>query len=244
MLRKHDVGGTFFVVGSMAARHPELIRQIRDSGSELAAHSFTHPDLAGTRGWRFDREMHETQLALVGGAGVTTRLFRPPFSSSPEALDDPGYRVVREAGQFGYVSVFTDLDSDDWNKPGVDAIVRNSTPENGEGGIVLLHDAGGDRSQTVAALDVLIPKLQAQGYRFTTVSEAVGLPPGNQPAQDNDTLAGSLLVGLVGVSMVVVTVLKWALIVVGGLTALRLMLLVVVARRHARQRKGVRWGSR
>ena len=66
------------------------------------------------------------------------------------------------------MTVLSDTDSQDWQRPGVDAIVANALPANGAGGIVLLHDAGGDRSQTVAALDRLIPQLQAQGYRFTT----------------------------------------------------------------------------
>jgi cellulose synthase/poly-beta-1,6-N-acetylglucosamine synthase-like glycosyltransferase/peptidoglycan/xylan/chitin deacetylase (PgdA/CDA1 family)/peptidoglycan/LPS O-acetylase OafA/YrhL len=244
VLRKHDVPGTFFVVGSMAARHPDLVRQIHESGSELGVHTFTHADLSGVNDWRFDREMGQTQLALVGAADVTTRLFRPPFSSTVGALDNPGYRVVEQAGELGYISVFTTADSEDWQKPGVAAIVRNSTPSAGEGEIVLMHDAGGDRSQTVAALDILIPRLKAQGYRFTTVTGAVGRPPAEQPAQPSDELPGTVLVTMVGVSVAVVAFLKWLLIAVGLLTVARLLLLVTAARRHARRRRepGWRWG--
>jgi peptidoglycan/xylan/chitin deacetylase (PgdA/CDA1 family) len=79
-------------------------------------------------------------------------------------------RAVAEGNEIG-----NHLDGRDWERPGVNAIVRNSTPKNGQGSIVLLHDAGGERSQTVEALDVLIPKLQAQGYRFATLNEALGL---------------------------------------------------------------------
>lgn len=241
VLHKHQVPGTFFVVGSMAARHPELVAAIHDSGSELGTHTFTHPDLVDVSRWRMDQEMDQTQLALTGGAGVRSRLFRPPFSSSASALDDLGYQTVLAAGRLGYVSVFTDLDSEDWSKPGVDAIVRNATPANGLGGVVLMHDAGGDRSQTVAALDQLIPQLKAEGYRFTTVSAAVDLPTANQPTTAGDRLSGEVLVGAIGVCLAVVAFLKWLLICVGALVATRLLLMIFVARRHARRRRDPRW---
>lgn len=244
VLRKHDVPATFFVVGSMAARHKSLVRDIHESGSELGVHTYTHADLGGVAPWRRALELDQTQLALVGAAGITTRLFRPPFSSSPDALDDPGYDVVRAAAERGYLSVLSDIDSRDWEKPGVESIVRNATPPAGEGGVVLLHDAGGNRSQTVAALDILIPRLQQAGYRFTTVTGAVGMPPAEQSADTSDQLPGSALVALVGLSLTVVTVLKWTLVAVGALTAGRLLLLVLVARGHARRRgRGSwRWG--
>ncbi|MFB9180195.1 hypothetical protein ACFFX1_18800 [Dactylosporangium sucinum] len=76
------------------------------------------------------------------------------------------------------MTVLNDLDSRDWSRPGVDAIVRGATPQDQDGAVVLFHDAGGDRAQTVAALDRLIPQLQQRGYRFTSTppiaSETVG----------------------------------------------------------------------
>src|SRR2546421_5103154 len=83
---------------------------------------------------------------------------------------------MRQAGGDGYLVVLTDLDTEDWRRPGVDAIVRAGTPTGGAGAVVMLHDSGGDRSETVAALEILVPRLIAQGYRLTTVSEALGLP--------------------------------------------------------------------
>lgn len=241
ILRKHNVAGTFFVVGSRATSHPDLIRAIHDSGSELAHHTFTHPDLVEVSTWRMDRELDQTQLALSGAADVTGNLFRPPFSSSASSIDDLGYRTVLSAGQRGYVSVFTDYDSEDWERPGVDAIVRNATPPEGEGGTVLLHDSGGDRSQTVAALDKLIPKLRSEGYRFTTVSEGAGLGANNQQAAPGDHLLGSVLLAIVGVSLAVVDGLQWILLLVGLLVIARLVLMVVVAGGHVRRRRAPGW---
>jgi cellulose synthase/poly-beta-1,6-N-acetylglucosamine synthase-like glycosyltransferase/peptidoglycan/xylan/chitin deacetylase (PgdA/CDA1 family) len=245
ILGKYNVRGTFFVVGARATSHPELIRQIHDAESELANHTFTHPDLTEVPQWRMDRELDQTQLALAGAAGVTSYLFRPPFSSSTSAIDDRGYRTVLEAGKRGYVSVFTDLDSEDWERPGTAAIVRNATPERGRGAVVLMHDSGGDRSETVAALDQMIPALQKQGYKFTTVTDAVGLPDAAQPAGASDQRSGKMLLGVIAISLAVVGTLQWILLIVGVLVVVRLLLMVATAWQHARRRRTPdwRWGT-
>ncbi|HWN27039.1 MAG TPA: glycosyltransferase, partial [Actinomycetospora sp.] len=245
VLARHRVPATFFVVGSMVTRHPDMAQRIVTSGSELGVHTFTHPDLAGVSEWRRDREIADTELAIAGATGVSTHLVRPPFSSTSDALDDPGYGTVLAAGRAGYVTVLTDVDGEDWQRPGVDAIVRNSTPQNGAGATVLLHDAGGDRAQTVAALDRLIPQLQAQGYRFATVSDAAGLGPYGRPAPPRDRIVGQGLLATVGVAEGVVTLMQIALIGVGGLVIARLVVMLVVARRHARRRRdpSFSWGE-
>ncbi len=245
VLQRHRVPGTFFVVGSMVARHPDMAQRVVASGSEIGVHTFTHPDLAGVSDLRRDREIADTELAIAGATGVSTHLVRPPFSSTSDALDDPGYGTVLAAGRQGYVTVLTDVDGEDWQRPGVDAIVRNATPQNGAGATVLLHDAGGDRAQTVAALDRLIPQLQAQGYRFATVSDAAGLGPHGQPAPFRDRMVGQGLLATVGVAQGVVTLMEIALIGVGGLVIARLVVMLVVARRHAKRRRdpSFSWGE-
>ncbi|MCW0214164.1 MAG: glycosyltransferase [Pseudonocardia sp.] len=240
VLRKHNVPGTFFVVGSMASRYPELIKSIHDQGSELGVHTFSHPDLVDVPQWRVEREMSETQLAITGATGTSTYLMRPPYSSSPDALDDRSYQTVRQVGDMGYLTIFTDVDSEDWQRPGVNAIVHNATPEDGKGGTVLMHDAGGDRSQTVAALDQLIPQLQSRGYTFTTVTGAIGLPP--QPAaSERQDLMGRLLLGTIGVALWITDAARWVLVGVATLVILRLVLMIVAARRHTRRRSDPTW---
>src|SRR6185436_9450508 len=122
-------------------------------------------------------EMTETQYALAGATGELSYLVRPPYSSEPGALDNVRLDVISRLGQQGYITALADIDTNDWQRPGVDAIVHNAVPEHGHGGVALLHDAGGDRSQTVAALDRLIPEMQRDGFTFTTVSAGAGLPP-------------------------------------------------------------------
>jgi peptidoglycan-N-acetylglucosamine deacetylase len=244
VLARHRVPGTFFVVGSLAARHPELLRQIRASGSEIGIHTFTHVDLTEVPRWRLERELGETQLAIAGATGETTYLVRPPFSSTVDAIDDRAYASILASGRDGYVNVFTDVDGEDWQRPGVDAIVRNATPRDGAGATVLLHDAGGDRAQTVAALDRLIPVLQARGYRFATSTAAVGAPPAAAPAPARDRAVGGGLVTAVDLATGTVRVMQALLVGVGVVVVVRLLLTLLVARRHARRRRdpSFSWG--
>src|SRR6195952_4715524 len=244
VLAKHRVPGTFFVVGSLAVRHPELLRRIRAAGGEIGIHTFTHVDLSEVPGGRLGRELGEPRLPTAGATGETTYLVRPPFSSTVDAIDDRAYAAILASGSDGYVNVFTDVDGEDWQRPGVDAIVRNATPRDGAGATVLLHDAGGDRSQTVAALDRLIPDLQARGYRFTTATDAVGAPTAAAAAPARDRTVGGALVTAVDLATGVVRALQGLLVAGGVVVVVRLLLTLVVARRHARRRRDptFRWG--
>jgi cellulose synthase/poly-beta-1,6-N-acetylglucosamine synthase-like glycosyltransferase/peptidoglycan/xylan/chitin deacetylase (PgdA/CDA1 family) len=240
LLSKHHVPATFFVVGSEVARHPDLARRLAAEGHEIGVHTFTHPDLSVLPPWRRDLENSQTQLAVAYATGRSTSLLRPPYSSFPDALTDADYATVREVGAQGYTTVLDDVDSEDWRRPGVDAIVHNATPENTKGAIVLFHDAGGDRSQTVAALDRLIPRLQQDGYRFTTVTQALGLPA-NPQASAADVWRGRALVWTVRGADGVLRLLWVLLIVAGGLILLRTLILFAFAWTHARRRRDPSW---
>ena len=150
---------TFFVVGTHVAADPEILRQIVADGHEVGVHTFTHADLGRVPAWRQSLELNETQLVVAGATGRTTSLLRPPYSSSNNALDDAEWAALRNAAGDGYLTVLTTLDSEDWRRPGVDHIVANATPKGSGGQVLLMHDAGGDRAQTVAALGRLLPRL-------------------------------------------------------------------------------------
>jgi cellulose synthase/poly-beta-1,6-N-acetylglucosamine synthase-like glycosyltransferase/peptidoglycan/xylan/chitin deacetylase (PgdA/CDA1 family) len=246
VLKKHDVPATFFVVGANVTRYPDLVAAIHAQGSELGVHSFSHPDLGTKPRWRVDRELAETQLAISGAAGVTTFLLRPPYSSSADAIDNLGWTTVQAAGEDGYISVFTTDDSEDWQRPGVDAIIRNATPkpDAATGSIVLMHDAGGDRSETVTALDTWIPLMKSKGFTFTTVAGAAKGMIGEVTASPHDRLTGGVLVATLTVATRIVSGLSYLLIIVGLLVGVRLVLMVIFARRHAKRRRrpDFRWG--
>jgi cellulose synthase/poly-beta-1,6-N-acetylglucosamine synthase-like glycosyltransferase/peptidoglycan/xylan/chitin deacetylase (PgdA/CDA1 family) len=243
VLRRHHVPATFFVVGSQVARFPGLTHRLVTEGHEIGAHTFTHPQLADLPAWRRSLELSQTQMAIAYATGVSTSLLRPPYSSLPDALDDQSWPTVQDAGRRGYVAVLSDIDSRDWARPGVEAIMRNATPKGDDGAIVLMHDAGGDRAQTVAAIDRLIPALQQRGYRFSTVSEALGptIGPANQPARVGDRWRGGVLVWSVQVADGIWRVLWWALVIVGVLTVARTLLVILFAVHHARRRRASTW---
>ncbi|CAM5425145.1 hypothetical protein SVIOM342S_02910 [Streptomyces violaceorubidus] len=133
ILEKYDVPGTFFLVGSMVARHPGIVRDLVEQGNEVGVHTFTHVDLSYQSQARVTREIEQTQLALAGAAGITTTLFRAPYSSQTDAIDNYSWPVYESLGEDGYTSVFIDTDSDDWKRPGVSKIVEWATPEDDEG---------------------------------------------------------------------------------------------------------------
>ncbi|MFE3492638.1 bifunctional polysaccharide deacetylase/glycosyltransferase family 2 protein [Streptomyces sp. NPDC059169] len=197
ILRENDVPGTFFVTGTMVSRYPDIVRTMVEQGNEVGVHTFSHVDLSYQSASRIHREMEQTQLALAGAAGITTTLFRAPYSSRPDAIDDYSWPVYKELGEQGYTSAFIDNDSGDWKRPGVSKIIEGATPEEGKGASVLFHDAGGERSQTIEALPRYIEMMKEKGYTFTTISGALaktgarrgaggdlGATTGTQPAED------------------------------------------------------------
>src|SRR5690606_8167854 len=105
--------------------------------------------------------------------------------------------------------------------PPVSRIVANSTPAGHHGEVILMHDAGGDRSRTVAGLERLIPRLRAQGYRFATTAQVIGESRTNPPAARDQRYRGALMVGLVGVAGAIVSVLALLLLTIGRRLAVR-----------------------
>ncbi|MFI1814762.1 bifunctional polysaccharide deacetylase/glycosyltransferase family 2 protein [Streptomyces sp. NPDC020422] len=242
VLRRNHVHATFITVGTRVAQHPELARRIVAEGHQIGLHSFTHTDLGSASPWRRSLELRQTQLVIAGATGVTTPLLRPPYSSSNRALTDADWDAVVQAGHEGYLTVLTTQDSEDWQRPGVDRILADATPQGPAGQIVLLHDAGGDRAQTVAALERLLPRLKADGRRFTTVGEAVALSRAERPATTANAWQGSALIAALRTSDWAVGVLSWLLYAAGAVSALRALAVFVAARRHVRKRRRRPWG--
>ncbi|CAM5600419.1 bifunctional polysaccharide deacetylase/glycosyltransferase family 2 protein [Streptomyces pilosus] len=234
VLDRHGTPGTFFVTGQQTVRHPGILRDVIRSGHEIGVHTFSHPDLSRRSASDIDRELALTQLALAGAAGVNSSLLRMPYSSTPTALDRADWSVARRLGDKGYVVALIDQDTRDWQRPGARAIADAATPAApGRGAVVLMHDAGGDRSQTVEALDILIPRLQAQGYRFTTLADVLGTDSLTSPVGTAERWQGRVFVAAVTVSGTTMSVVGVLLLVVGSLVLGRCALLLVLARRHA-----------
>jgi cellulose synthase/poly-beta-1,6-N-acetylglucosamine synthase-like glycosyltransferase/peptidoglycan/xylan/chitin deacetylase (PgdA/CDA1 family) len=236
-LRRLHATATFFVVGSQAARHPGIVRALRRKGFELGNHTFTHANLTALSSWQRSLQITLTENVLAGIVGTRTRLLRPPYSSVPAALTREDADALAELARRGYAIVLADFDSEDWRRPGVRSILRASTPPGRTGGIVMMHDGGGDRSQTLAALERLVPRLKARGFRFVHVSDLAGL--GAEPAEVRvglwERVRGRLLLGTLAVSRWFTGALALILLVVTILFVARVLLVVALARRHARR---------
>ncbi|MFF3465599.1 glycosyltransferase [Streptomyces sp. NPDC001984] len=244
VLKKHHAHAVFFVTGTMTSRYPDLVKRMVDEGHEVGLHTFNHPDLSYQSKGRIDWELSQNQLAITGAAGIRTSLFRPPYSSFADAMDDKSWPVTEYIGTRGYITVVNNTDSEDWKKPGVDEIIRRATPHDGKGAIVLMHDSGGDRHQTVQALDKFLPELQAQGYQFQNLTEALGAPSALTPVTGVDLWKGKAWIFLVQASDDITGVLVVCLAVVGALVISRFVLMLLLSGIHARRvrRKGFSWG--
>nr|WP_172384453.1 bifunctional polysaccharide deacetylase/glycosyltransferase family 2 protein [Streptomyces sp. MNP-20] len=245
VLAEHDAHGVFFATGTMASRHPGLVARMVREGHEVGLHTFNHPDLSYQSKGRIDRELSQNQLALAGAAGIRTSLFRPPYSSFADAMDNASWPVARHIGSRGYLTVVNDTDSEDWKRPGVDEIIRRATPADGKGAIVLMHDSGGDRSQTVAALGRFLPTLQEQGYRFTNLTEALHAPSAHARVSGFALWQGRIWIALVTASEYVTDILVVGLAVIGFLVLGRFALMLALSAIHTRRvrKHGFRWGA-
>jgi cellulose synthase/poly-beta-1,6-N-acetylglucosamine synthase-like glycosyltransferase/peptidoglycan/xylan/chitin deacetylase (PgdA/CDA1 family)/spore germination protein YaaH len=191
ILKAEHVPATFFVVGENALTERGLLQRMIREGHEVGSHTYTHPNLATVDQTRTLFELNATQRLFQAFTGRTLKLFRAPFFGDAEPTTADEIMPVWDAQNRGYISVGLHIDSEDWQRPGVPTIVNNvlSRIQSGPAdcndqsesqcsrNIVLLHDSGGDRSQTIAALPIIINTLRARGYRFVPVSELAGLSP-------------------------------------------------------------------
>ncbi len=236
ILRRYHVPATFFVVGAHVASYPWLVRQELAAGNEVGSHTYTHLGLAG--GWQEQLQLTLTQNALAGAAAVHTSLLRPPYCGGPNAVTAGDWVGYQQAARDGYLVVLASLDTRDWVRPGVARIVAAAMPRRHRGAIIMMHDSGGNRSQTVSALPQIITRLRARGYRFVTVSEGLGLPNADVPVSTSQRVAGLALVITQQAADHTFAVLAVMLVAATVLTVTRCFLLIGFAHAHRRRVAG------
>jgi cellulose synthase/poly-beta-1,6-N-acetylglucosamine synthase-like glycosyltransferase/peptidoglycan/xylan/chitin deacetylase (PgdA/CDA1 family) len=176
ILKEEGVKAAFFVVGSRVEREPELFKRVVAEGHEIGNHSFSHPDLGKISEGKADLEINSTNRLFEALTGRGTVLFRPPFRSDdrPTVVED--LLAIRNGERNGMITVTSQVDPHDWARPSpevmVDYLVRRL--EKFDGGVVLMHDGGGDRKNTVAALRPLIRTLRERGFQFAQLHEIFG----------------------------------------------------------------------
>ena len=159
LLARYRARATFFVLGRSAAAHPGLVRQEFAAGHGVGNHTWSHRRLTGLRGAQLAAEVSATSTVIQQITGVPVRCLRPPFAT----VDAASAEQVRA---LGLRLVLWDIDTNDWLLPGTGAIAGRVLGRVRSGDVILMHDGGGNRSQTVAALEQVLATLSARGYHF------------------------------------------------------------------------------
>ena len=163
ILAEKDVKATFFMVGQEVSRRPEIAREVRDAGHAIGNHSWDHPSRPRDPKMQVER----TDSAIEKAVGFRPTIFRPPYGIMAS--------MARISEAEGDAVLLWSADSEDWRKPGANTIAQRIIAQAHPGGISLMHDGGGTRAQSVAALPVIIDTLRERGYRFVTVPELLRL---------------------------------------------------------------------
>jgi peptidoglycan-N-acetylglucosamine deacetylase len=174
ILKKEKVPAAFFVIGMEAENNLPLLRRIYTEGYEIGNHTFTHPNMATVSSERAATEMESTRLLIEAVTGRSTVLFRAPYNADSEPTTEAELKPIALSKQQNYYTVGESIDPEDW-QPGIttDSIYDRTVRQyerNPEKGIILLHDAGGNRQATVEALPRIIQYFRQKGVAFTTVA--------------------------------------------------------------------------
>ena len=169
ILDKYGIKATFFCLGPAAEKNPDLVKAIKDQGSQVASHTKSHGDPLSTLDADTLRsEISDAFDSIEGAGGGATTVIRPPYG------DFNNDTWLNSNGTLS-ASVIWNLDSEDWTLPGADAIVSNCTNGAYSGAIILMHDGGGNRDQDLEALPRIIENLQDKGYKFVTINELMAM---------------------------------------------------------------------
>ena len=184
ILKQRQVTATFFVIGVNAEQLPSLIKREYAEGHQIGNHTYTHPNIANTSPLRTELELSTTQRIIENLLGVSTTFFRPPYNADSEPTTPQEIEPIRRAQAYGYATISETIDPRDW-EPGIaaKAIVDEVRTEiatsitehdTASSHVILLHDAGGNRDATVAALPEIIDYYRSHGYHFGPIGELIG----------------------------------------------------------------------
>jgi peptidoglycan-N-acetylglucosamine deacetylase len=185
ILKRENVKGAFFVIGDQAENNVGLLKRYISDGHEIGNHTFTHPDISEISSRQLELELNLTERLFASKLGVQPLYFRPPYSIDQEPDTNDQAAPIDLIEQMGYTIIGNKIDTEDWNEHPIkspqeitDGVLTQLAAMKDRpwfrGSVILLHDGGGDRSATVAALPLLIETLRAKGYEIVPVSELLG----------------------------------------------------------------------
>ncbi|MEV5111181.1 glycosyltransferase [Bacillus sp. LBA3-1-1.1] len=173
ILKEYKIKAAFFVLGENAQLNPSIVKRIYDEGHEIGNHTFKHPNVADTSLLRTKVELNTTQRLIQEITGHSTVLFRPPYEADANPDSSNEILPILRAQNMNYTMVAEEVDPEDWATPSTNELVKRTLNPiyKGEGNVILLHDAGGNRTHTVEALPMIIKDLKKNGYRFVTIAD-------------------------------------------------------------------------
>ena len=178
ILKKEKVPATFFIVGLQAEDNISLLERIYNEGHEIGNHTFTHPNIATISYDRALAELESTRLLIESVTGRSTILFRAPYNADAEPTTESELKPIAISKKENYYTVGESIDPNDWQVGTVaDSIVKRTIEQynaNPDKGIILLHDAGGNRQETVKALPRIIKYFKDKNIQFITVAQLLG----------------------------------------------------------------------
>jgi len=253
-LKALNVKATFFLIGQNADRYPGLVRRIWNEGHEIGNHSYTHPNIGAIPAIRAEFELNATQRVFQSLLHRSTLLFRPPYNADAEPTAAEEVQPIVQASEMNYITVLEFLDPQDWkteerNENGViqkrtaqqmlDTVLQQVETE--KGSCILLHDGGGDRSETVKLIPMLVHELQKRGKKFVRVSDLVGASRDdvNPRVTNSDTLmlaSDRIVFEAMYLFEVFLTIAFISAIILGALRVFFVTTLALIARYKERRR--------
>ena len=170
VLEQYHVPATFFEIGENIAQYPQYTQMVAAAGYPVENHTWSHPDLATLSAGQIDSQIEETQNEIRSLTGETPTCLRPPY-------DDWNSTVLGQIASQGLTAMSYSVDPRDWSMPGVAAIVSGVVDAAFPGAVVDMHDGGGNRSETAAALPAIISELESRGYSFVSICGDMGGAP-------------------------------------------------------------------
>ena len=235
ILKEAGVKASFFLVGANIESNPNLTRRILAEGHEIGIHTYTHPNLAKVSRERAFLEFNATEKLIETVTGKSTILFRPPYNSDSRPHTTEELVAVEIAQELGYLTVTDTIDPEDWMTPGPEAILQRIKDARHLGNIILLHDAGGNRDDTVKALPHIIDYLHVRGDKIVSLGALIGEDSESlMPPVKTDNPSPSRMISASGFRMLhIIEELLWAFMIVAtALTFLRAAAIAVIAFVH------------
>ncbi len=164
ILQRHGARATFFVLGRNAERYPEILARAVAEGHEVANHTYSHIKMTSSGKQTIAREIERTNEAIKAATGYYPTAMRPPYGSTNASL------VEMMSRNYGMHSVLWDVDTRDWQRPGVSKVVERAVGKAQPGSVILLHDI---HASTLDAVERVVTGLQARGFKLVTVSQLI-----------------------------------------------------------------------